>query len=276
MIDFLNWLKSRPGTNIIILLIYYLIVVLPHEWVGLTVNKVFKGFDRSTYNLFIFILFSLFLLTIVFNLYKRWKQHDGKRKIAFYFMMSLLLVILCFKLLFVINIEAVHFIQYAIFTILAFPLFKNSVSVLAFATFAGFLDELYQYVILSPITSKYYDFNDVILDLIGAGFALIILKLFKYPDQKFEWKYGYKSNTFIGLVFFIAMFFIGYSTDVCAIVDQSTDPAFFTLVKSPELSFWTEPPGPSARFHVLRPLEGIITIVLLWVFYFSINKSIPT
>ena len=268
----LQWLGSNKIFNLLILFSYFLLVALPHEWVGRLTVKIFKGLPRTQYNLLIASISLLFIVLIAIGLYKSWRDHFEKRRLAVYFGMTIIYMIMCFKILFVINIEAVHFPQYALFAILAFPLFKNSISTLVFSTFAGAADELYQYVILAPQRTNYFDFNDVVTDLIGVAMGLIILKIIGIPEIKYDWASWYKKKEFLFISSFSLVFFICCLAGLFSIYDNPGDPSFFTLVRKPEEFFWTIPPGPYVKFHVLRPLEGIILTVLLWIYYIGLNR----
>ena len=52
-----NWLKNNKVLNLVILISYYLLVVLPHEEVGKWVARTLdEPFGRDTYNLIVLVL----------------------------------------------------------------------------------------------------------------------------------------------------------------------------------------------------------------------------
>ena len=78
MLRLINWLRANKTWNIVILLIYYLLVVLPHEWVGLMTVKIFGGYTRDTYNSIILVTaligLSLYLIPLFLNIRKGTRQ----------------------------------------------------------------------------------------------------------------------------------------------------------------------------------------------------------
>ncbi|MBT8230971.1 MAG: hypothetical protein KJO50_11975 [Bacteroidia bacterium] len=273
MLDrFFDWLEDHRKTNIFLLFIYYLGVVLPHEWVGKMTVKIFGGLSRQNYNLLIAFLVFMGLAGLSILFFRKWKAHPKKTALSIYIVSTFILIMLCFKVFFVVNIEAIHFAQYAGFVLLSYPLFKNSVTTFMISGLAGAIDEWYQYSVLAPQNTNYYDFNDVIINLIGAAIGLIIIKLHQRKDIGYEWRSFYKNLEFRILFVFLIILIGGYLTGYVSIYDDPSNPALFSFVKIPEQSFWTIPPGPPAKFHVLRPLEGIVLIIAVCGFYFGLNR----
>ena len=269
----IDWLEENKSYAVLILLAYYLLVVLPHEWVGKLTVLVFGQLSRSHYNLLIASITLVIIIVGSVFLFRKLKHGAYSKLWTFYLIANAILVALCFYFLFVVNIEVVHFPQYAVFAILCFPLFKNTVTTLTISTFAGALDELYQYVILTPHTSNYFDFNDVVIDLIGAAIGLLILRIMGFTPNNNKPLNWYKSFSMVFVFCFAFILFILYQFGVVETNLSENSNAIFSFVKIPELSFWSYPPGPPAKFHVLRPLEGCILIVALWLFYLPLNTS---
>jgi len=88
--------------------------------------------------------------------------------------------------LFVINIESVHYVQYAIGAILIFSLVEHYFVALFLAFLVGVFDEAYQYFYLAPEGTAYYDFNDIITNLLGAAFGLLILRTLKINEKQYQ------------------------------------------------------------------------------------------
>jgi len=270
-IKWINWLKQRPLVNLILLLIYFLLVVLPHEQVGLLTVKIFGNLERSTYNLVITILASSLLLSATFIFFKRIINHPQKKLIGFYLITTTLLAVLCFKILFVINIEFVHFVQYAVFAILCFPLTLSYSQTLIWATLAGALDEAYQYFYLAPDRTNYYDFNDVIINLIGAAFGLIIIKIINPVYKKFDWKNFLWSPLLYSLVILSMLIGIAFATNFLGLYPTDTE-ASYLLVKKMPTQFWSIE-YPEIVYHILLPFEGLFIMMGLFLFYSGLEKS---
>ncbi len=269
---FLIFLKNRPIIHLFILLTYYLLVVLPHEWVGLLTVDIFGGLPRDTYNLIILIAGIIGLcLYFIPVIRQSWKQ-ESRSLIFFYLVATIILAGLCINYLFVINIEMVHFIQYAVFAILCFPLLQNYNLTLIWATLAGALDEAYQYFYLAPERTDYYDFNDVITNLIGAAFGLILLRAYQIPSIKLSILQFLKSKTFFLLLACTIIILFLLTTPYLSLYQGKKEALFYIVKVRPE-GFWSVV-HPNVTFHIMLPLEGILTTIALWLFYSRLGNGI--
>jgi len=268
MLFIYDWLKTHKIANVFLAIIYYLLVVLPHEEVGIWVAQTLdQPYGRDTYNLIILVLGSLGLFGYLWTLWSGVKQlKEGKRKVWFAFLMTLFFIILSFNTLLVVNVEIIHFVQYAILAILLFPLFHNYQDTLFYAMVLGAIDEGYQYFVLAPLRTDYFDFNDVIIDLIGAALGLLLLWASGIKD-KITNKSWLQSPTFIGFSILILAVIISYSTGLLAIFPaKGEEQAPILLVRKIQKSFWTII-HPNVKFHVITPLEGVLILGCLFNFY---------
>jgi len=270
-IKWINWLSQRPKLNLLFLLIYFLLVVLPHEQVGLLTNKIFGDLERPTYNLIITILSTTILLVTTLFFFKRIINHSQKKLIGFYLLSTCLFAVLCFKILFVINIEFVHFVQYAVFAMLCFPLTLSYTQTLIWSTLAGALDEAYQYFYLSPDRTNYYDFNDVIINLVGAAFGLIIIKIINPVYKKFDWKTFLKTPLFYCIIILSVLIGAAFATNFLGLYPTDAK-ATYLLVKKMPTQFWSKE-YPDIMYHILLPFEGLLIMFGLFVFYIGLEKS---
>jgi hypothetical protein len=265
----INWLQKFKVFNILLILIYFIAVVLPHKRFGTFLNEqVFKGITRDQYNQM--VLFAALILLAAFTIIflKNSATKPFKKRLWAYMALNIILAALTINILFVINIEVIHFPQYACFAILCFPLLGNYHQALIWATIAGSVDEAYQYFYLAPKDTSYYDFNDVVTNLIGAVFGLLLLRSFGVE----EWKKPkfFKSSALVGLIGVGTIILIACLSGYLSIY-PSEDTPFQLLRKWPE-GFWSTVP-PEVTFHVMRPIEGtVITGILLFI-YQSIGKK---
>jgi len=266
-----NFLHKNVLVNLILLFVYYLLVVLPHEKVGLLTVKIFSSLERSTYNLVVLCISIFILLFTLIVLGKKTLQHPQKKLIIFYLLSTIAFAALCINVLFVINIEVVHFFQYAVFALLCYPLTLNYNQSLIISTLAGALDEAYQYFYLAPQRTNYFDFNDVIINLIGVAFGLVIIKIFKPASKTFNLNQFIKSPAFILIVLVSAITSIAIFTNLLGIYHTNTE-AQFLLVKKAFDSFWITV-HPNITYHVMLPLEGVLITVALWLFYWPLGKE---
>lgn len=266
----INWLSSHRLMAIMILLVYYSLVIFPHEWVGVNVNALFSSMPRSSYDLIILISSTVILALVVLMLWKKIWGHPEKNKLLLYFGLTLFFIFLVNSFLFVINIESVHYLQYAVGAILLFGLIGNYYVVLFIAVLIAIFDEGYQYFYLSPHRTDYFDINDIITDFLGAAFGLLLLKSLSVK----EW--GSSSNKmrlgfFVPLIVFIVGFLIALKSNLLSIYPSEEK---FMLVRKIQEGFWTTVP-PKVTFHVVGPMEGLLIIIFLFVLYYFCFRSKP-
>ncbi len=261
----IQFLLNNKRINIVILLAYYLAVVLPHEQVGLAISKLFRPLGRANYNLVI-LIGSLGLLIIVLGfLYRKILAHTDSVMLFVYFGITIGLMSIVNTILFVVNIESVHYLQYAVFAILAFPLIGNYYATLFWSTVAGAIDEAYQYFYLSPDRTDYYDFNDVITNFLGVAFGLLILKTINIYGRNSGRKFLMKSIIYPLLV--LIFFFTILLTSNYLSIYPSTDT--HNLVKIMPEGFWSTIPK-SSEYHVVLPIEGLLILIGLFALYIPI------
>ncbi len=165
----------------------------------------------------------------------------------------------------VVNVEMIHFVQYGILAVLLYPLLLNYESTLLIATLMGAADEAYQYWVLAPFNTEYYDFNDIIINLLGATLGLILLSASGVREKQYRtWLPSLSAilSIILGVIAAI-LYYEGYLT-VYPLEDGGE--ALITLVRKAQTEFWTVMP-PDERFHAVRPLAGFISIFLLLQFY---------
>ena len=271
MISIVKWLENRKLFNSTLVVLYFVAIVLPHKSFGTWINHFFlgkSGISRDQYDDYVASVAIILLIIGCVVLYFHLKRNKQWKKIIFYLICSILLAVLIMKILFVINIEVVHFPQYAFFTILIFPLVKRYQSALIWATIAGAFDEAYQYFYLAPNDTGYYDFNDVLTNLVGASFGLIILRSFDIKNslapsflRRNEIQMLILLTILIALLFWFSILGI-----------HSTDEGMFPIIKKQIEMFWTTIP-PGIRYHVVKPWEGLMGTILLWCFYWKLGRE---
>lgn len=254
--------------TVILLLSYYFLVVIPHEIVGKQVAAVFSEFGRDQYNLIILILFCILAGITGVYLVRKIKPNDRVIIMGFV-LMSLIIIVLSFKFLLVFNVEAIHFVQYALFAIICFKLNRSFLQTMIWSSIAGAFDELYQYLYLAPQRTEYYDFNDVIINTIGAGIGLIFIRALSNTSVHFNWRQIKNSLIFKFLLALIGIIVLGFASGY--ISNFSSDQAVFVLQKNPDIEFWHTAYMPvykfSVKFHVVKPIEGVVITILIIIFY---------
>jgi VanZ family protein len=262
-----EWLVKNRTANAVIAIIYFFMVVLPHKAFGTFLNTVvFKGITRDEYNDRVFIGFSVLLLFVLLKFLRNTLDRQDRIKIWVYMVVTTALAYLILKTLFVINIEVVHYPQYALFALLLFPLINHYHSTLIATTLVGAIDEAYQFFYLSPNDTGYYDFNDVITNFIGAAFGLILLKSLGISEQKKSFLKSLGFRILLCSSLLIALLFL---TNVLGLT--TTSGANFPIILKEIPGFWTTIP-PGVTYHVVQPLEGFVILFLLLILYYPIGR----
>jgi len=253
----ISYLENHRYLNLLIILIYYLLVVLPHEEVGKFIAKSFSKMERDDYN---FIILLCTLLGLVFYLIPIVRNIVSKRpssKTAAFLFLNIVLAIICFKILFVVNVEAIHFIQYGFLALLVFPLVRSYWKTAFWCMILGALDEAWQYFYLAPLRTDYYDFNDVIINTVGAGFGLIFVSSFKVQTE-INTSFLKSKEFYFSLILLI----------IAGLLYRSGH-----LMRKPLEGFW-QVVHPEVTYHVVYPLEGIVISGLLILLYSQLNMDI--
>ncbi len=273
MKGFLNFLSERAILTVIIIVIYYLLVVLLHQEVSDIIINLVKGVPRNVYQGIILGIGLIFLFLYIFLIVRNILIREWNRPIIFYFLVTILLVVLSFEIIIIHNIEIIHFAQYAGLSIFIFPLTRRFWDTIVWATILGFIDEAYQYLVLKPDGTDYFDFNDVILNIIGAGLGLVLIFSNGFEVYRAEIRKWYRSGTNIALMAFVIVIGLLFITSVIQIYQsEDTTNGYFVLVKVKETGFWKFVNSSIGRFHVVRPLEGTIIIILLMLFYSTMDR----
>lgn len=270
MIKWIDWGSKNQFLTIGISVMYFLCVVLPHEIIGVQIAALFQKHGRPFYDKVLLIIFVVLFLTTVIFLYRKIKNHPRKGRILFFGLANTFFAILCYTIIFVVNVEAIHFLQYAIFALIVFPLTRNYTYTHIWATLAGTCDELYQYLVLSPQRTDYFDFNDVVINMVGAAFGLIMIFIYNPISNPFSWS-AFRSSKLcwflIALILGVTALFVSGLASY-----HPTESSWFILQKEVIPWFWYELP-PAVVFHVMTPLEGVIIVLFLLLFFSKLDKG---
>ncbi|RMG00576.1 MAG: VanZ family protein [Nitrospirae bacterium] len=177
-------------------------------------------------------------------------------------------MIISYHTLLVVNVESIHFFQYALLAIPFYALTGSYGQSILLITILGAIDEGYQYFFLYP-DWKYLDFNDIILNLLGgaAGLMLILLTTSKETNMPARHLFSGKIPLVIGLTIFVTLLpFITGLAGVTAGDGEKSPPGIVLIREKPPEGFWIEMKW-GKRYHILSPAEGtIITIMLIGVY----------
>ena len=192
-------------------------------------------------------------------LYMLLKTKECRNRKLFFLLITSLLIALHYTFLFEMNIEVVHVLEFTLLSVLLFPLLGSFGASVAFTLPFIFVNEWYQYVVLYPGYIQYFEFNDVVIDLLGCGMAMIFLWIggAKPKPVSVFWR----KPEVVFLISVNLLFVVLLATCVFAFYpDGNCNTTFLVLnqLQNPHLFWQTHVYG--AVYHVMKPVEGLVII----------------
>jgi len=208
----------------------------------------------------------------------RLRRHPAGVVIAAYGLATLALIAVAYNTLFMINTEAIHFPQYALMGMIVFPLVGRVAESITWVTLFGAFDEAWQYWVLnSEVDFAYFDFNDIVLNLLGAAMG-VLLAAALLGDTRERGAAGYGLRDFArSPALAVTGAFVAAGAVLWMLGPLSVLPggdAWVVLMRSGareaywETSYW----GKTA--HVLLPLEGLVVTFALLALYLPLDRRI--
>jgi hypothetical protein len=216
-----------------------------------------------------------YFLLILFAFYLTWYSYRGvyAKKGLLYWFIWILLVFLINQFLLATPIENIHFIQYALLSSLLLWCFNTAEintdyllpKVLFWTTFAGILDEISQYLWITASYSHYIDFNDFLLNMMGAIAGLLFYTGFRpVKTAKLSMLKILKSLE-TGLSFTLILLLV-------TILALEPGPGLELERKSGMLGSW-QPAFNGGNYYVLTPIEGSFLLLLIAVISLILVKN---
>ena len=268
----IEWLRQRPVLAFFLATGYFFAVVLPHEQVQVFVAWLFRNMPREKYQEIIFFtgigLFCLFLIVL------GWLAVKNRRvkETLVYSGITLILLAAAVHILIIHNFEMIHFPQYIFLAILIFPLVMRYGETVFWTAMLGAVDEAYQYFYLAPERTAYFDFNDIILNLLGSALGVLLLFSCGIRSRVYDFKKWYASPVFRVLAVLGIGITLLFQTAILDVYRPAEgEKPWMELVKTRAVGFWEYIPHLKDKFHIVRPLEGIILIVVLLLLYYTMD-----
>lgn len=172
----------KTATKRVLPLLYFLAVSLPHHPFSALYEKeilIPAGFytvEHAVDVITVVILAGVVLLAVrVAQIHRlRAFNHFGL------WLALLVLMYISDRYIIVNNAERIHFPQYATLAVLLGISIRSEVLILFVTSFAGFVDEFLQFV-MNPVVTNYLDFNDIVLNILGAALGVALLLAFRRP-----------------------------------------------------------------------------------------------
>lgn len=253
--------------------VYFMIILFMHDpLVNLSVF-IMNYFTRQVYDVLVGGIALVALAGFTYYFICKLNEFPSARKLKITCLVLLLsLMFIHWQIHFVMNIELIHTVQFGILAILIFPLTGRFGDTAFYTLLFGFADEWFQYRVLYQEKSDYFDFNDLVTNLFGAGFALVILYASGANNTSYPAKRSVYKSPVLYLILLIAAFVtVLFKLSLLRVYGSGED-AWFVLNKSegPE-TFWRHLPNSEIVYHVMQPLEGVIMLSLLLLFLFAFD-----
>jgi hypothetical protein len=268
----IEWLRKRPLLTFLLATGYFFAVSLPHEQVQVFVAWMFSGMTRDSYQAIILGTgIGLFCLYVIVLGWFAVRNQQVKRTLI-YGIITLILLVSAVYILVIHNFEMIHFPQYVFLAILIFPLVMRYGETVFWTAALGALDEAYQYFYLAPQRTAYFDFNDIILNLLGAALGVLLIFSCGIRPREYQYKKWYASPVFrISMVVIIGITLLFHTPLLSMYPPADGSSAWAVLVKTRPEGFWEYIPHLHDKFHIVRPLEGLILIVVLLLLYYTMD-----
>lgn len=267
----IRYLERKRWLNLLLVAAYTYVVLFYHDFFVQCSIVVMNSLSLPAYNTAVMytsvIGFAFFSLASLMLLVKT--PHSWKTKLGF-LLLSLLLLALHALLMFEMNIEIIHTVEFTILIFLLFPFTRRLGASMALSLPIMLLDELNQYLVLYPTYNKYLELSDLVLNIIGAGTFMVMLSMagvrFKPIYIKSKWL------TLPEVVIPVVMLLIGltglYTGYFAAHESLTQAHTIFVFNRLPDYeAFWHTHAFTGARYHIMWPVEGMLSIAAVTALY---------
>ena len=269
-----RWLRQHRAVNLALVVGYSLFLLFAHDlFVSISV-KVMNAVSIPLYQRLVGSILIVSVLAFVVLIAMSVRKYVSDKRAAGYFTAGLLLLVVHFFVLTEMNVEFIHALMYGGLAMLIFPLIGRSGGSVILCLPIMLVDEWYQHIILFPHYTDFYEFNDIVLDLLGAGFFVSLLGMF--VPASFRQLLPFHRRVEVWLLFILT---VSASVLVltCVIVPYQKDACEHTwlvLNKLPEsTAFWYTHPVIGSTFHILKPLHGLGLVFLMCLAYLGMDPT---
>ena len=269
----MHWLSTHRATAVASALATFAAVVFFHDPITVWATAQFHKIGRDAYNQYAEYAFGGLLVPLVAAIGWLILKNRHNQAAILLFTIHIFLIALGYRYLVTFNIEFVHFFAYLLIALLLLPACRSVGETVIWTTLLGALDELYQYLVLNP-DYGYYDFNDVLLNLIGAGVGTVLALLGGNVLVNAEPSAGRVSVAVYVALSIPILVLVGWKTGWIAMepMELKGGHPFFTFIrKAQPPGFWTEA-YPGRVFHIVKPLEGAMAIFLFFGAFLGVDR----
>ncbi len=276
---FLASLHRHPVWTSIGIAAYAMIVTFPHQNVQDLVANIILGMGRSHFYLLMAISAisgGAWLTWVVWMSFKR--QPEG-RILFGYWIATMLLVCMTWRIFTVNNSELVHYPQYVPEGMALLALTGCAVESISWIVLTGGLDECFQYWHLHGTWGVPFDFNDVYMDLLGGAAGVLVaaafLRCIPSPKENFARRILTRPGVMVILGITIAGLLLLAAGRMLLYSDPSNTHYWMALSRKRPTGFWFFDPtwGPNT-IHTLSPIEGPLLVLATLGFFALLDRRV--
>jgi hypothetical protein len=134
------------------------------------------------------------------------------------------------------------------------------------------VDEYLQYQVMYKGYVEYFELNDILMDVFGCGFMMLIVWIFGSESKGIKNTF-WKTPEYVFLSLAVLLITTSVLTCFLALYDTTQcNNTWFPLsqLKNPG-SFWQVHPIHGSVYHVMQPVEGLAAILIACLFFASID-----
>jgi hypothetical protein len=272
----LSWLGEHRGVAFVAVVIYAGVTIAIHE----VVNGLVRGAQQQL-GPKPFLIVACGLMTIAGAALIRALVHvrpPRRMALALWATLIAILALLAYLFLFTVVSEAVHYVQYAILTLLVFPLASRVGEAMLWANLIGIIDEANQYWVLHADWGIYFDWNDVLVNAIGALLGGLLLASAASPlesSRTDRWRISPPLLLTLGL---LAGGSVGVATGGIALHTKAKaerSSAAKIVLDRGDLSgdpFWTTAAWAQKSYHVMSTRGGALGLLVFAIFAAGVDR----
>jgi hypothetical protein len=268
----IRWLARHRVITFFLALGYIAYIVLAHDLMQRPAHWANGELGDRTWNILVVGAALPFLVAACVWLIARLRRHPRAGVAWTYLIVTMVLATTSFFTLLQVNIEIIHFPQYAIVAILLFALTGSFLDTMILGTAAGIVDEGYQYFCLHSHWRTYFDFNDVILNTVGVGMALTAVFILQREPMR---------RTAGRKVVIAALILVGLGLTLGAAgtirTTQSPDPngRVVALRRCPVATKFWHTTNWGKTYHIVEPEWGLAATAVLVLLYGALGAFQP-
>ncbi len=263
-----EWLRERPLTNWLLVFGYSVFILFAHGlFVDLSVWAM-KALSLDVYNRLVALVMLIATIGMFISVVTAlWKNPEKRILKIFFFLATLVALVVHRYFLTEMNIEIIHALEFGLLAFLIYPLTDRFGAAVLLGLPVMLIDEWYQYEILFSDYVEYFDFNDVVLDMLGATLVICLLWIFSTGRPRWHqpilrrWELYLLTVITVGTV---------WALGSCLLAEFDVDSCENTLLVlnrvGAEDGFWRTHPVLGSVYHLLRPMEAIPLVAALGIF----------